>query len=134
MMGSPNRNSSETQQVIGERKRGQRPLEEKRAIVEESLRPGASVQQVAQAHGVHSSLVFKWRRLYRNGLLDNTPVASLLPVQVRDEVKHDSARSFSKQEAHPRGHIHIEFARARVSIDSSADMAMVRAVLECLAG
>lgn len=132
-MGSSNRNSGEAQQVIGERKRGKRPLEEKRAIVEASLQPGASVQQVAQAHGVHSSLVFKWRRLYRNGLFGNTPAATLLPVHVKDEVKHDSARPSSQQERHSRGSISIEFARARVNIEGIADAATVRAVLECLA-
>lgn len=132
-MGSPNRNSSESQQVTGERKRGQRSLDEKRAIVEESLQPGASVQQVAQVHGVHSSLVFKWRRLYRNGLLGNTPAATLLPVQVREEVKHDHVRPSSQREVHPRGSISIEFARARVNIEGIADAATVRAVLECLA-
>jgi transposase len=133
MMGSPNHNSSESHQVTGERNRGQRSLEEKRAIVEESLQPGASVQEVAQAHGVHSSLVFKWRRLYRNGLLGNTPAATLLPVHVKDEVKHDHERPSSKLETNPRGTIYIEFARARVSIEGIADDATVRAVLECLA-
>jgi transposase len=38
--------------------------EEKRAIVAEAMRPGASVSAVARRHGLHSSLLFRWRREY----------------------------------------------------------------------
>jgi transposase len=46
-----------------------RAVEEKRRIVEETLRDGASVSSVARAHGVNANQVFQWRRLYREGLL-----------------------------------------------------------------
>ena len=62
-----------------------RTNDEKRRIVEESLKPGASVAIVARAHGVNANLVFGWRRLYQKGLLDAnaaTPAAPLLPVKV----------------------------------------------------
>jgi transposase len=36
--------------------------EEKRRIVEESLRPGASVSVVARRHDVNANLLFSWRR------------------------------------------------------------------------
>jgi transposase len=36
--------------------------EEKRAIVAEAMRPGVSVSEVARRHGLHSSLLFRWRR------------------------------------------------------------------------
>ena len=58
---------------------------EKREIVEETLKPGASVAMVAQAHGVNANLVFGWRKLYQKGLLEpnvTAPAAPLLPVKV----------------------------------------------------
>ncbi|MGO9473451.1 MAG: IS66-like element accessory protein TnpA [Rhodomicrobium sp.] len=36
--------------------------EQKQAIVAEVEVPGASVSQVARRHGVHASLLFRWRR------------------------------------------------------------------------
>ena len=38
---------------------------QKQRIVAESYRSGDSVSMVAQRHGVHASLLFKWRRRYR---------------------------------------------------------------------
>jgi transposase len=70
------------------RRTGPRQLrtnEEKRRIVEETLKPGASVAIVARAHGVNANLVFGWRRLYQRGLLEAnpaTPAPPLLPVKV----------------------------------------------------
>jgi transposase len=62
-----------------------RGIAEKRQIVEETLRPGASVATVARAHDVNANLVFAWRKLYQRGLLDpnaTVPAAALLPVEV----------------------------------------------------
>ncbi len=62
-----------------------RSIEQKRQIVEETLRPGASVATVAQAHGVNANLVFGWRKLYQKGLLEPNgaaPTVPLLPVTV----------------------------------------------------
>jgi len=36
--------------------------EEKRRIVEETLRPGTSVADVARRHGLNANLVFNWRK------------------------------------------------------------------------
>ena len=62
-----------------------RTNEEKRRIVEETLKSGASVAIVARAHGVNANLVFGWRKLYQKGLLEPNAVAPsipLLPVKV----------------------------------------------------
>ena len=40
---------------------------ERRQIVEETLKPGASVSQVAREHDVNANQVFHWRRQYREG-------------------------------------------------------------------
>jgi transposase len=109
-------------------------MEEKRQIAEASLQPGASVTEVAKAYGVHASQVGKWRRAYRSGLLGNAPEPALLEVHVADGVEqHETSRALPLK-GKRTAIIHIEFARARISIEGTADAATVRAVLECLAG
>lgn len=46
-----------------------RTLHEKRQIVQESLRPGRSVAEIARRHGLNANLLFAWRRLLAQGLL-----------------------------------------------------------------
>jgi transposase len=133
-MSSSSNQKGEAVDRKDEVRRRRRSVEEKRQIVEASLRPGASVAEVAQAHGVHPSQVGKWRRLYRSGLLGKASAPPLLAVRVADAVELDETSHASKQKGKRTGSIHIEFARARVSIDGSADAATIRAVLESLAG
>ncbi|HEY6264680.1 MAG TPA: transposase, partial [Candidatus Acidoferrum sp.] len=49
------------------RKRVWRTKAERRAIVEETLVPGASVSRVARRHDVNANQVFRWRKLYSEG-------------------------------------------------------------------
>lgn len=61
---------------------------EKLRIVGELGRPGATVSSVARAHDVHSSLLFKWRRLAREGTLGAAPTDdafSIVPVRLLAE-------------------------------------------------
>src|SRR5664279_3236067 len=58
---------------------------EKRAVVEQTQVRGASVAEVAQRHGINANVVFGWRRLHKQGLLNAEAVAdapALLPVQI----------------------------------------------------
>src|SRR5256885_10483461 len=72
------------------RKRRFRSKQERRQIVEETLKPGASVSRVARAHDVNANQVFKWRRQYRDGRLGITPTATtqstLLPVKISESL------------------------------------------------
>jgi transposase-like protein len=43
-------------------KRRYRSKQERRAVVEETLRPGASVAVIARRHGVNANQVFHWRK------------------------------------------------------------------------
>ena len=52
-----------------------RSKQERRAIVEETLKPGASVALVARAHDVNANQIFKWRRQYRDGHLEIAPTS-----------------------------------------------------------
>jgi transposase-like protein len=47
------------------------PLDEKRRIVELTLRAGASIGAIAREHGVHPSSLNYWKTLYRAGRLDS---------------------------------------------------------------
>ena len=60
-------------------------FEQKRRIVEETFAEGASVAQIARAHGVNANLVFNWRKLYRAGQLCGRNESKLLPVRVSAE-------------------------------------------------
>lgn len=68
-------------------------IAKKRHIVELTLREGASIAEIAQAHGIHSNSVSRWRALYRAGKLGarsarparvpaTVPSTALLPVTV----------------------------------------------------
>jgi transposase len=120
--------------VSSSRKRQYRSPEEKRRIVEETLRSDESVAVVARRHGVNANQVFQWRRLYQAGLLGSGSVAEaepglrLLPVTVDDEAKEDTAPHELSA-----GAIHIEFpGHALVSLEGHVEPEMIRAVLECL--
>lgn len=60
----------QAQEVVSERRvRRWRSVSEKRQIVQLTLEPGASVAEVARAHGVNANQVFKWRRAFEQGEL-----------------------------------------------------------------
>ena len=74
---------SETRQKAGSRKaespRRRWSEAQRRRIVAESYRSGESASAVARRHGVHTSVLFRWRRRYR------TPAdtgAGFVPVMV----------------------------------------------------
>jgi transposase len=98
-------------------KRRFRSAEEKKRIVEETMAPGASVTRVAQAHGVHVSQIYDWRKEYRTRKqrAKRGRGVNLLPVAV---LENDSA-------------IEIELAKGKVRI-GGANAALLRATLEML--
>jgi transposase len=106
-------------------------------IVEETLKPGASVSLVARAHDVNANQLFKWRKLYREGRLEVTPASStpgtLLSVKISDSPPVIRSTQ-GRRRAKPRqsGVIDIDLGHARVRIEGSADPACVRATLEGL--
>ena len=109
-----------------------RSKQERRRIVEETLKPGASVSLVARAHNVNTNQVFKWRSQYRQGQLEIESPAILLPVTIADAAQ--KARPGSRRESKSRrsGIIDIDLGHARVRIEGAADPDCVRAVLEGL--
>jgi transposase len=110
-----------------------RSKQERRRIVEETLKPGASVSQVARAHDVNANQVFYWRKLYREGQLEvEQSSGTLLPVRVANSVL--SLRTPTRRQGKPKraGIIDIDLGHARVRIEGAADPECVRAALEGL--
>ncbi len=55
--------------LTGPERRRRWSVEEKLAMVRESLEPGKTVSMVARQHGVNPNQVFHWRKLYQDGSL-----------------------------------------------------------------
>ena len=128
--------------------RRMRTNEEKRRIVEEALVPGASVAAVARRHGVNANLLFGWRRLHKQGLLERSrePAVPLLPVQVTTPtvtterrstgVTRSTSRLRRRPLAAPRssGHIEIELpCGAQVRVHGRVEPRTLAEVLTALA-
>jgi transposase len=112
-------------------------IAEKRAIVEETRRRGASVAEVAQRHGVNANLLFGWRRLYQQGVLregSSGEPATLLPVKVTTPTLVPSEREAAKTPAsRASGSIEIEFAGGqRLRIRGRVDRATLTRVIAAL--
>jgi transposase len=107
-------------------KRRYRSKLERRQIVEETLRPGASVAVIARRHGVNANQVFHWRKLHREGRLDAGPAAAqLLPVRVAEVVNSEPPPA----KLYP-GVIVVELGRALIRIEGPVDSDNLRLILE----
>jgi transposase len=127
--------TSERAVVKGELQRRRWPVGEKCRIVEQTLKPGASVARVALAHGVNANQVFSWRRQYRQGLLSqrNAEPLKLLPVHVSEAPAGEAHRSGSRQvTAAEVGTIQVEFPKGHICVSGSVDGEALRLVLEHL--
>lgn len=134
-----NTGASESGAIRAE-KRGPRTREERRRIVEEMLVPGTSVMAVARAHEVNTNQLYHWRKLYRQGLLEEAPMTTLMPVKVSDGEQESVAtkssgakvNAGSMPDTEEPGTIHIEIGDARVRIEGKADLITLGVVMEQL--
>ena len=125
--------------VVGRRGRRRRSVSEKLQIVQLTMEPGASVAEIARAHGVNANQVFKWRRVFERGQLSDGAAIStaLLPVTVMadSEMKLGTTDAAADVQASSGGAIHIELpGRALVSMEGHVDAALARVVLKSLRG
>ena len=110
-----------------------RSVLERRQIVEETLKPGASIALVARAHDVNANQVFKWRRQYKQGQLEiDAAPTTLLPVKISPLIAATPIASPRKSRTKRTGIIDIDLGHARVRIEGTADPDCVRAALEGL--
>jgi transposase len=123
----------------GRKRRVFRRVEEKLRIVKLTLEPGASVAGIALANGVNANQVFRWKRQYERGELKprgSKRATALVPVTIaaEPEVSKLIESSMPTAALPSAGSVAIEFpGRALLSIEGSADPAVIRAVLESLA-
>ena len=110
-------------------KRRMRSNAEKRRIVEETLVEGASVAAVARRHDVNSNLVFNWRRLHQQGMLEQcreAASAKLLAIRIKAAVT---------AEERVQSEIEIDLADdVRVRVRGSVDKVALSDVLSVLVG
>jgi transposase len=107
---------------------------EKAQIVREARRPGAILQEVAQRHGLHPSLLTRWRAQHRT--VEKAPLrqARLLPVRVEPQTRSDP-RASREEEIRSRtsklGSIEVEFSTGRrVHIQGMVDAQTLRTLLQ----
>jgi transposase len=114
-------------------KRRFRSKQERRGIVGETLKPGASVSQIARANDINANQPFAWRKLYRDGKLE-IPHSScaLVPVKITEAVERLRARSHRESKPRRTGIIDIDLGHARIRIEGSADPDCERAAVEGL--
>lgn len=97
----------------------------KLAVVEQALRPGASVARIAREHGLNANQVFAWRRLYRAGDL---AAPGLVAVDVVDPVVSEP----SAWRPNGCGALIVESTRGTLRIEGRPDPSSLRLVLEHL--
>jgi len=114
---------------------------EKVRIVEETLTGAVVVREVAKRHGLNPSVLFRWRRLHRDGLLmregggdirGKVVPAGLLAVKVQRSTpanKQSQQIGVPSEEAQP-GVIEVQFTGGRsLCVRGAVDGATLRAVI-----
>ena len=121
------------------RTRRKRTTLEKRQIVQQALRRGAVLHEVAHRHGIHPSLLYKWRRQYAAGSVGPKRVAPsramLLPVKVRKSTAprglQPAPMTTATQTTLQPGAIEVEFCGGRrLCVRGVVDVGTLRLVMQ----
>lgn len=119
--------------VISVSRRGRyqhHPLALKLAVVERTLRPGASVARIAREHGINANQTFLWRKRYREGTLGES-TAALLPI-IRVPDVSAGQRHDPLNDATGAGSLLMESGTLRLRIAGRPDPETLRRVLAAL--
>ncbi|GAB6852933.1 IS66-like element accessory protein TnpA [Paraburkholderia kururiensis] len=108
--------------VTAEAKRPNFPEAFRRAIVKETLKPGASASRIAREHNLNVNMVFKWRHRYRKELEAQAeriegpadPGVALLPVNIVDVPSPPADESLTRTSA--CCDVEVEIGKRRVRI------------------
>jgi transposase len=119
----------------GKRTRRLWTTKDKRRIVREAQRPGAVRQEVALRHGVHVSVLNRWRteQLSKSSVAKRTvSTARLLPVRVRKSRPSRASRPIPARNAGAEvGILEVAFpAGQQLRVRGVVDGALLRTVLE----
>jgi len=113
----------------GERRRRSWTREEKRRIVDESLREGASIAEVARRHELNANLLFTWRRRMGVGSTERKDPMEIVPVTI--------ARGLSAEGHCPdaAGQMEIVLSEGdRIIVWGDVETAALTRVLKALSG
>ena len=119
-------------EVVDTGRRRRWSFEEKLRIVEESYRGHRQVSATARRHDMSRSLLFRWRKAFREGRLGMSPdEPSLVPAIItRDDDPDDDDDGGSST---PVGRMEIVIERGgRVIVDADVDAGALARVLEVL--
>jgi len=114
------------------------PVEFKRRLAAAACEAGVSVSKLSMANGVNANMVFKWRREYRAGLLDDIAEArtTLLPVVLTEAssmvVPAAPAAATARTPATASSAVEIIFADAVVRVHEGVDAALLRTIFQSL--
>lgn len=103
--------------------------EQKRAILAEADDPATTASEVARRHGLHSSLLFRWRRTLRVGVpAPETPSRpSFIPLAL------PAPSSAIREEPQRSSVIEIELAGGhRLRVEAGAEVAVLQGVIAAL--
>ena len=121
----------------GKRTRRRWTARQKRQMVREAQRPGAVIQEVAQHHGVHVSVLSRWRteqRVAASGAKKAVNTVRLLPVRVRRTRPSRASRqpiAATVATSTQRDAIEVEFCGGRrLTVSGIVDGAILRTVLQ----
>lgn len=111
----------------GDRRRRYWTPEEKRRIVEESERDGASMAEIARRHDVNANLIFTWRRKMAEGAVAQTVASPILPLTITPDMAP------AERGPEPAGQIEILLAEGdRILVWSDVETAALARVLKAL--
>lgn len=116
-------------EVVDTGRRRRWSFEEKLRIVEESLRGHRQASATARRYGISQSLLFRWRRAFREGCLD-TPeeLCDFVPAVITPEVQVPAPSPTS-----PGGQMEIVIGDVgRVIVNADVDGAALGRVLKVL--
>lgn len=105
--------------------------EQKRAILAETEDPTTTASEVARRHGLHASLLFRWRRALRAEAF--APTARSHPSYIPLALPAPPSRV--QEEPPRRGAIEIELAGGhRLRAEAGAEIALLQGVIAALLG
>jgi len=118
----------------GVRRRLVRSDAEKVRIVEALMKPDASVLEISTRYGVHTSLLYRWRRQHQQGLLKgrgrSARAARLIPVSIR-ESSPEQTDAMAAEAGNTPGRIAITFSGGRqLQIHGAVEPVTLRTVLQ----
>lgn len=129
--------ASERIEVRAERRRRWH-VEQKLAVVRETLEPGAVAKVVAERHGISTGLLYTWRKH-----MLTTAMAGFMPVQVAPEepvpqLPEPAAPPLEPVPARdvvPDGMIEVQWSSGvRIGVRGNVDVKLLRIVLAELSG